>query len=235
VLPPGAAEARLEGMEMLALLFGGMMVGVAVAAPVGPVNLICIRRTLAFGRLNGFLSGAGAALGDGIFALIVAFGLTAVSQWILGFAGFIQTIGAFVLIGLGVHTYFADPRPYANPEAAALPDPEADKRGGGLVGAVTSTFLLTITNPATMLGFVAIFSGFGKSLTADASYLSAAVLVGAVIAGSALWWLTLTMITGLFKVRVTRKRLVQINRISGVVIAAFGVIVLGKVIVDAIG
>ncbi len=215
-------------MDMLFLIASGIFIGVVVAAPVGPVNLICIRRTLAFGRLDGFLSGTGAAIGDGVFAIVVAFGLTAVSTFIQGYAGVLQTFGGILLVGMGIHTYFDDPR-----ALATVTDPNVRLPGrvigGGVGTAIASTFLLTISNPATMLGFFAIFSGMGKGLTEGASYFSASVLVGSVVAGSALWWLALTSIMGMFKSRLSATRLRQINQVSGVVVAGFGAIVLLKV------
>lgn len=256
-------------MEWIVLLLSGLTIGVVVAAPVGPVNLICIRRTLAFGRLNGFLTGTGAAIGDGVFAVVVAFGLTAASEFVMDYQSLIRAVGGIVLVALGIHTFRADPSRFVLPEAAAEP-PERPERapktlssassggeatmafvqapvragvdkieriirqGGSIAGAALSTFLLTITNPATLLGFFAIFSGLGSGLTKDSDYLHSAVLVGAVVAGSALWWLTVTLLTSLFRVKLTRKRLVKINRGSGFVIGMFGVCVLGKVLWDLV-
>lgn len=216
--------------ENFVLMAAGMMIGVAVAAPVGPVNLICIRRTLAFGRLNGFLSGAGAALGDGVFAIVTAFGLTAASGFLRSWESGLLTMGGVLLISIGIHTYFADPKPFANPTASRLPDRGT---GGNLMAAIASTFLLTITNPATMVGFVALFSGLGVG-GAHMSYGRAALLVGAVIAGSALWWLAVTAFTGRIKGRLSPRILQTINRVSGVAIGSFGIFVLGRVLLRLI-
>ncbi len=218
-------------MDWLVLIASGVFIGVIVAAPVGPVNLICIRRTLAFGRLNGFLSGTGAALGDGVFAIIVAFGLTAVSQFIQGHSAMFQIVGGLVLLAIGAQTFFANPRPFMNAPDVHLP---AGGSGGGIAAAFASTFVLTISNPATMLGFVAIFSGLGSSLTENASYTSATILVASVVAGSALWWLALTSLMSLFKGRLSFARLRFINRFSGVLIGGFGAAVLAKVIATAL-
>ena len=96
-------------MNYIVLIVTGLVIGFIVAAPIGPVNLICIRRTLAFGSLNGFLSGLGGAMGDGVYAAIVGFGLTAISQWIEGYSQTLQMAGGALLLGFGVHTYLADP------------------------------------------------------------------------------------------------------------------------------
>src|SRR6266550_449651 len=100
-------QGILVRMYFLFLFGSGIIIGLIVAAPIGPVNLICIRRTLAFGPLNGFMSGLGASLGDTIFAIVASFGLTAVAQLIEGYAHYIELIGGALLIYFGLHTYFA--------------------------------------------------------------------------------------------------------------------------------
>lgn len=207
------------------LIVNGVIIGIVVAAPIGPVNLICIRRTLAFGRTNGFVSGLGAAIGDGLFATVAAFGLTAASAFIIAAGDWFQAIGGLFLIGLGVHTYFHDPRE----------DGEVDVRSGGkLASAVSATFLLTITNPATMLAFIAIFGGVGGLVAENPSMMAASALVVAVFVGSSLWWLGVTMFVGLLRHRMTDQTLILINRISGVLIAVFGLVVLGRLLWNAV-
>jgi threonine/homoserine/homoserine lactone efflux protein len=220
-------------MSLLFVIASGIFIGVIVAAPVGPVNLICIRRTLAFGRMNGFLSGAGAALGDGVFAVIVAFGLTAVSSFIQGYSGVIEVFGGTVLVAMGVYTFFSNPRAFKNPEEVPLPN---SHDAGNLASAMTSTFFLTITNPVTMLGFMALFSGWlGIQPEQErVSLVTATILVGSVVAGSALWWAALSSFMGLFKGKMSFKRLKRINQVSGVMVAIFGAAVLLKVTSDAI-
>lgn len=213
-------------MENWHLILNGLIIGVVVAAPIGPVNLICIRRTLAFGRTNGFVSGLGAALGDGLFAIVAAFGLTAASSFIIAVGDWFQLAGGLFLIGLGVHTFRHDP---------AHDSDVSFKSGERLAAAVSATFLLTITNPATMLAFVAIFGGVGGLVTEDASMIMAGVLVGAVFLGSALWWLGVTMFVGMFRDRMTDQTLLIINHISGVIIIGFGLAVLGRLIWNLAG
>src|SRR5215469_4199424 len=104
----GAAGCRSR-MNYVLLTFAGVVIGFIVAAPIGPVNLICMRRTLKYGTLNGFISGLGAAAGDGVFATVVAFGLTAIRHWIEGYSMVLQIAGGALLLGFGVHTYLADP------------------------------------------------------------------------------------------------------------------------------
>ncbi|NWG47084.1 MAG: LysE family transporter [Alphaproteobacteria bacterium] len=220
---------------MLLLILKGLGIGILVAAPVGPVNLICMRRTLAFGQVNGFLSGTGAALGDGIFALLVAFGLTAASEFLLGYTGLVQFIGGCILIGMGIYTYLADPPRFAlashglsELRRRRLRRLQAREGWRTLAGAIWSTFLLTITNPFTLVGFFALFSGLGATLSEEGSYLTAALLVAAVVAGSTLWWFVLSKAIAFFRDGFTRERLRWINRISGAIIGVFGLAVLGR-------
>jgi len=203
------------------LILNGVLIGIVVAAPIGPVNLICIRRTLAYGRTNGFVSGLGAAIGDAVFATVAAFGLTALSTTLMLVGDWLQAIGGFFLIGLGVHTYLHTP----------VDTKEVNvKTTGKLAAAVTATFVLTITNPATMLGFVAIFGGVGGLVTSEPSMLTAGLLVAAVFVGSALWWLGVVLTVGLLRDRMTDQTLILINRVSGVLIISFGIFIIARLI-----
>lgn len=207
------------------LVLNGVLIGIVVAAPIGPVNLICIRRTLAYGRLNGFLSGLGAAVGDAVFAIVAAFGLTAAASMLVSVGDWLQAFGGIFLIALGVHTYLSRP---TDSETVAT------NTSSKLAAAVLATFLLTITNPATMLGFIAIFGGVGGLVTTEPSLLTAALLVVAVFVGSALWWLGVTMTVGLLRHRMTAQTLILINRVSGVLIVSFGLFVIGRLIYNSL-
>jgi threonine/homoserine/homoserine lactone efflux protein len=216
----------MSGLNQLLLIGPGIVIGLVVAAPIGPVNLICIRRTLQYGSLNGFMSGLGAALGDGIFAIVTGFGLTAIAQLIEGLSVPLQLAGGVLLVCFGLYTYFSKPpKPY---------DPKCEttakaKAPSSLVRAMASTFALTITNPATLLGFTAMFTGLGGLAGDDPSFFSAAFVVGGVILGSALWWLTLTTLVGLLHARIDDRVMRIINHGSGLLVAAFGIAVLGHV------
>jgi threonine/homoserine/homoserine lactone efflux protein len=214
-------------MNYLFLIASGVVIGLMVAAPIGPVNLICLRRTLAFGPVVGFVSGLGAALGDGLFATITAFGLTVVANWIEGYSAFLQIVGGCLLFGFGIHTYLADPLQGRDVSRV----PERDQGGSSLLRTFASTFALTMANPATIFGFAALFGGLRviAPSTTDASYVDSGFIVLGVMSGSALWWFTLTTIVGLFHARIDSRAMKVFNRVCGIVVCLFGLVVLGHV------
>ncbi len=210
----------------LGLVASGAAIGVAVAAPIGPVNLIVIRRTLRFGTLTGFLSGMGAATGDGIFATISAFGLTAAIDFVIRYELVMQFIGGIFLLALGARTFVAHPHLENGPQ---------ENLSGALARVFVTTFVLTITNPATMLGFIAIFGGVAGLTAQDAGYGRAVTLVISVFIGSALWWAALSGFVSMFRQRMSDRILVIVNRVSGGLIVLFGLVVLGRVLYRYLG
>jgi threonine/homoserine/homoserine lactone efflux protein len=201
------------------LIASGVVMGLAAAVPIGPVNLICIRRSFAYGPVNGFMSGLGAALGDGVFAAIMGFGLTWVAHLIEGYAAIIELIGGAMLVWFGWRTFVAPPM------VRFLDEGEKDG-AGNLLRAMASTFALTVTNPATLLAFTAMFAGLGGLAGGAGSYVDAGFVVAGVIGGSAGWWLALTTVIGLFHTRIDEVAMKRINRGSGLLVALFGVVVL---------
>jgi threonine/homoserine/homoserine lactone efflux protein len=195
-------------------LISGIIIGFSIAAPVGPIGVLCIRRTLAEGRLHGLVSGLGAATADAVYGCIAAFGLTFISDVLVQQQLWLRLIGGTFLLFLGVRTILSKPSE----------KPPSEKRTG-LLTAYGSTFFLTLTNPVTILSFAAIFAGIGVG-SAVADYGSAALLVFSVFAGSALWWLILSGTVSLLQKRVTPRGLMWINRISGAIIVGFGVFIL---------
>jgi threonine/homoserine/homoserine lactone efflux protein len=190
----------------------GLLLGFSIAAPVGPIGVLCIRRTLADGRLTGFLSGLGAATADFIYGCIAAFGLTAVSSLLVKGQGALRLVGGVFLIYLGIRIYLS----------AVAERPAETRLGGGLFAAYASTFFLTLTNPMTILSFAAVFAGLGL-VDQGGVISSAAWLVGGVFCGSALWWLLLSGGVSIIRRRFTLQRMRWVNRISGGVISIFGI------------
>ncbi len=198
----------------IGFLLRGIIIGFAVAAPVGPIGVLCIRRTLTDGRAAGLVSGLGAATADALYGCIAGFGLVFISDFLISQGTWLRLIGGAFLLYLGMRTFLARPAEGA-----------VSAQGDGLAAAYASTFFLTLTNPLTILSFAAIFAGLGVG-SARGNYISAATLVLGVFLGSALWWLILSGATGLFRDRFSLGGLRWVNRISGAVIAGFGLIAL---------
>jgi threonine/homoserine/homoserine lactone efflux protein len=197
----------------MSLFLEGVVIGFAVAAPVGPIGVLCIRRTLTDGRAAGLVSGLGAATADAAYGAVAALGLTFVTSLLVGGETWLRLLGGAFLVFLGVRIFLS--RPAERPAAVGK---------GDLVSAYASTFALTLTNPTTILSFAAIFAGLGAA-SADRSS-AALLLVPGVFLGSTLWWLVLSGATSLFRARLSAGGLRWVNRVSGAIIAAFGVVAL---------
>ena len=195
----------------LDFLLKGMILGFSIAAPVGPIGVLCIRKTLQFGRFSGLFSGLGAAFADSIYAIIAAFGLTVISNFLLAGQFWFRLIGGGFLLYLGWKTFIAKPAS----ESKNVPHTT-------LLNDFVSTFFLTITNPMTILSFLAVFAGLGLS-NIHGDYLQAGGLVLGVFLGSAAWWLLLSEGVTLFRKKVSQKVMTWINRIAGLIILAFGI------------
>lgn len=198
----------------ISFLLRGLIIGFSIAAPVGPIGVLCIRRTLTEGRASGLVSGLGAATADAIYGCIAGFGLAFISNFLVSQQVWLRLIGGMFLCCLGLKTLLAKPA-----EQAAL------AKGNGLVGAYASTFFLTLTNPMTIISFAAIFAGLGLASTSR-NYMSAGVLVLGVFIGSALWWLILNGGVGVFREKFNPHGLQWVNRISGAIITGFGLFAL---------
>jgi threonine/homoserine/homoserine lactone efflux protein len=194
----------------LETLFRGLVIGFSIAAPVGPIAVLCIRRTLAHGRAAGLAVGLGAATADAVYGAVAGFGLTAVSTLLVRQQGVMRLVGGLFLCYLGVRTFLAHPAEQA-----------ARAGGAGLLGAFTATFGLTLANPMTILSFVAVFAGLG--IAGAGSWREATVFVAGVFLGSALWYLLLSGTVGALRSRLDLSALRWVNRLAGVVLVAFGV------------
>jgi threonine/homoserine/homoserine lactone efflux protein len=201
------------------LLVRGFILGFTIAAAVGPISLLVIRRTLAEGGAVGLASGLGVATADGTYGAIAAFGLTAVTDLLVAGRRPLGIIGGLFLLWLVWRTIRSVPG-----EAAA----DTDRPRRGLPGAYLSLLGLTLTNPMTILSFTALFVGLGIT---GGNALGAATLTAGVFAGSSAWWVVL--ITGLEMVRsrISATAMRRINIGSGLLIGSFAVIAIGSALV----
>ncbi len=194
----------------------GLIVGFLIAAPVGPVNVMCVRRTIMHGRLVGLVSGLGAATADTVFGAIAAFGLSFVYELMMTERIWIGLGGGALLLVMGVRTLLTEP---PSPSEAADPP--------NLLGDFTSTLFLTLTNPVTIVSFLAAFTALGVATEpGEAIGLDDWVLLLGVFLGATTWWLFVTEAVALFHGRIPLAILRWTNRVAGAVILAFAVAVL---------
>jgi threonine/homoserine/homoserine lactone efflux protein len=198
----------------LYLLLQGVMMGLVVAVPVGPLGLLCINRALMMGPTHGLFSGLGVATADALAAGIAALGITLISSFLSTHQVLLRLIGGAFLCYLGYAIYTAEP-------ASQAPI----KNINGLLGCYVTTLLLTFSNPVTILSFAAIYAGWHVP-SLHGHYAAAATLTAGVFAGSALWWVGLFLGMTVFHERFNLRLLFWVHRVSGAVIAVFGVIVL---------
>ncbi len=202
-------------MEITSFFVRGLLIGLSVAAAVGPMSVLCMQRTIHKGFRYGLISGLGIATADGLYGCIAGFGLTVIAAFLVNQQGWIRAIGGLFLVYLGGKTLLTRPA-----ERAA-----SANNVTGFVSAYISTFLLTLTNPLTILSFVAIFAGLGVGGGRN-SFVTALLVVGGVFLGSATWLFLLTGGISLFRNRFTPRWLLWINRVSGGVITLFGLVAL---------
>ena len=206
----------------------GIIIGILVSAPVGPVNVLCIQRAIERGFWGGIAAGLGAMLGDGLVALCAALGVGAISGAVQYHRMTIQVLGGLVLVAFGARLFFATPRivPMAmGARAETLRD---------FVWDIPQTFLLTITNPGAVLGLFAIFGGVSTFVEVE-SYVDALTIVAAVMGGSFLWWFSLSHLIGRFRHLLNEQRLQLINKITALLLLGFGVLLIGEVLLKRLG
>ncbi len=197
-------------------LFRGLLIGFSIAAPVGPIGVLCIRRSLSDGNKAGLVSGLGAATADAFYGCIAGFGLTFLSNFLVSQQTWLRLIGGLFLLYLGITTFRSRPAEKA-----------ATTQGSGLLGYYASTLFLTITNPMTIISFAAIFAGLGLA-NSTGSYASAGTLVLGVFCGSAAWWLLLSSGVGLLRDKFNSSLMQWVNRFSGTIIFIFGLLAIGS-------
>lgn len=204
----------------ISLFLRGFAIGLAIAAPVGPVGVLCIHRTLDHGRLSGFISGLGAATADAVYGSIAALGLTTISTYLTAAQGELKLLGGLFLCYLGIRTMLEQPRPLDVASLMGLKSSHVRFSARSIGMNFGSTFLLTMTNPMTILSFAAIFTGLS---VAGQEAIGAWAIIAGVFLGSASWWLLLSLAAGLLRkhwlyLQTTR----IIHLISGIVILSFG-------------
>lgn len=202
----------------------GILIGILVAAPVGPVNVLCIQRAIERGFWGGMAAGIGAMLGDGLIALFASLGVGAISGAIEYHRQAIQIVGGLALIAFGLKLYVAPPRlasvPSADDGATSLRDYAWD---------IPKTFFLTITNPGAVLGLFAIFGGVSTFVEVH-SYVDALTMVASIMGGSFLWWLGLSHLIGRLRHRFSATHLAYTNRIAGALLVGFGAVLVGEML-----
>ena len=201
------------------LFIKGMIIGFSIAAPVGPIGILCIQRTLSNGNFQGLVTGLGAATADAVYGFIAAFGLTFISDFLVDQSIWFRIIGGLFLCYLGIRAFASKP----SSQSLLAKDSNALSSYG-------TTFLLTLTNPMTILFFAGVFAGMGV-VSESIHYAAAGLMVIGVFIGSATWWLLLSGATGIFRHKISEGKLALVNRISGVIILAFGVAALVSVVV----
>jgi threonine/homoserine/homoserine lactone efflux protein len=203
-------DGELNGVWLLSK---GFVAGLAIAVPVGPVNVLCASRTLSKGRLSGLISGFGAATADALYGAVAGFSITFLIEFLEREEFWIRVIGGLLLVAIGV-VYFHRPAQAANLRGAD---------GTGHSDFV-STLLLTLTNPTTVLSFLAVLAGLGMG--GHREWWLTFLLVGGIFCGSMLWWVTLVLLVNRFRDRFNQQAMRWLNRIAGLAIGGFGIVTL---------
>ena len=199
-------------MREVDLLIGGIIVGLMIAMPVGPVNILCIHRTLEGGWKSGVISGLGAAAADMFYGAVAGFSITLVVQFVLREQFWIRFFGGILLVVIGISYFFKRPEPL---------DAQEENRANAYSD-FRSTLLLTLTNPTTVLSFIALLAALG--IGHQRHWWLTVFLVGGIFCGSMLWWIVLSSIVNLFRDRFNDRVLLSINRLAGILIAGFGIV-----------
>jgi len=199
--------------RLMIFFIKGIIIGVIVSAPVGPIGLLCVNRTLTQGRKAGFVSGLGAATADAVYCIIAGFGFTFISRFLMDQNFLIAVVGSLCLAGLGVKTFLSAPK-----------ERSLNVSGGDLAHVYVSTFALTLMNPVTILFFLALFSLLGLVLSSE-SLFSLVLLTSGVLVGAVAWWFGLASLASRVHHKLTDAEIHWINRISGILMIIIGVLV----------
>jgi len=196
------------------LFIKGIIIGLAVSVPLGPIGMLCVQRTLGKGFRAGMMSGLGAALADTLYAILAGFGLQIISDFLLTHQAVFRIVGSFFLLYVGIKIFFTNPavqlRKYRNQKS-------------GNVGDTLSVFLLTLSNPLTMLAFSAIYAGM-NIISTDTSQTMTVLITSGIFTGCIVWWLSLVMLVNVFRGKIRLRKMLYLNKISGFIIGIIGII-----------
>jgi threonine/homoserine/homoserine lactone efflux protein len=209
---------------LISYFLKGIVVGLVIGVPLGPVGVLCLRRTIFGGRLLGLVSGAGGAAADAIFGGVAGFGLTVIYDWMREHEAWLRLGGGLFLVAIGIAAL------RRRPVDIAVPERDAET----FAAAFASTFALTITNPVTIAAFLGIFAAAGVA-DEQVTLSHAGLLVAGVMVGSMLWWIGISLGAGHFRKSFGERTLVRLNRISGAILLASGIFVLVKLAVAHLG
>jgi len=199
------------------LALTGIGIGIAFSAPLGPVNLLCIRKTMTRGFRAGLLTGLGAATGDAVYAALAVFGVTAVLSFVEENAQIVQAVGGILVIGFGITTLAQTRR------AAFVRERPMERYRGFFAG-----LALTLANPGVLFGFILVASGFSRELVETPGYGNATMLLAGIVSGSLLWWVGLTFLVSRVRTRIDERWFGRVNMTSAAVLILFGAVLLGR-------
>lgn len=200
-------------MDSLELLFKGVLAGFAISAPVGPVNVLCFSRTVSKGRMAGLISGLGAATADTIYGGMAGFSISFIIVFLLHEEFWIRLFGGMLLIAIGIRYYFKKPESL-----------EDEKQKQATHSDYISALLLNLTNPTTVLSFLAVLAALGMGQ--HKSWWLKLLLVGGIFCGAMIWWIAVVLAGSHFRGRFDDRATLWMNRIAGLAIGAFGIVTL---------
>jgi threonine/homoserine/homoserine lactone efflux protein len=202
---------------LIDLFWKGIIIGLSASIPMGPVGVLCMTKTLNKSRFSGFITGSGAAFADGVYAVIAGFGVSFIIHFIVQYQDVLKLLGGAVVIFFGIRLFLTNP--------AVQLRKQMKSKGKGLWGDFFTSFALTISNPVGLFVFGAVFAGFGL-IASETDTWSVLILIGGVLSGAILWWFSLSTLVSIFRDKFRLRRLLWVNRISGIIVMIFGAIIL---------
>lgn len=199
------------------LFWKGIIIGISASIPMGPVGVLCINKTLNKGRLAGFITGSGAAIADVVYAIIAGFGVTFIISFIVHYQEIVKIIGGLIVLYFGYKLFVTNPAKQFRKQLKT--------KGKGLWGDFLTSFALTISNPVGLFVFGAVFAGLGL-LSEESNHVTVLTLIVGVVTGALIWWVSLSTLVSIFRNRFKLRRLLYVNKISGVGLMLFGLFII---------